>query len=199
MDSISNSVEGVILAAGLSLRAGVHKMMLEIDDSTVLGKCIENMYEACSGITVVGGYKIENILRVASAYSKVRVIYNTDYLQGMFSSVKCGFKNIEGERAFITPGDCPFIKKDTYLRLLTESEEIVIPAFQGKSGHPVLISRKMIEKVLKGQKYTRLKEFIELNGYKIIEVNDRGILMDIDTLEDYAAALKYYGAVGKWL
>ncbi|WP_274596935.1 hypothetical protein [Clostridium beijerinckii] len=37
-----------------------------------------------------------------------------------------------------------------------------------------------------------MKDFINENSFTAVEVDDQGILMDLDTMEDYEKTLKYY-------
>jgi len=50
------TIDGIVLAAGLSSRMGKYKMSLKMGNKTVIESCIESMYDLCSTIIVVGGY-----------------------------------------------------------------------------------------------------------------------------------------------
>ncbi|KNF10210.1 molybdenum cofactor cytidylyltransferase [Gottschalkia purinilytica] len=179
------NVEGIVLAAGMSTRAGKYKMTLDIDGKCVIEKCIEGMYDVCSKIIVVGGYRIEEIIRVLNKYPKVEIVFNEDYKTGMFSSVKKGLKYINKDRFFITPGDYPLINKKTYKSMLNVDADIVIPRYNRRKGHPILIKNFLIEDLLQDFKYTNLREFVRTQGFTHIDIGDPGILTDIDTMEDY--------------
>lgn len=178
-------VEGVILAAGLSSRAGSYKMTLDVMGETVIERCVKGMYETCSRIIVVVGYKAEIIKSILDKYSKVELVYNKDYEQGMFSSVKEGFKQVKEDRFFFTPGDYPCIDSDVYRQLLKVSGDIIIPTYNNKKGHPVLIAKKVIDEILRQDDFFNLRDYINYKGYKAVPVEEEGILMDIDTAEDY--------------
>ena len=68
MGNGNKKIDGIILAAGLSRRAGTYKMTLRINGKPLLERCIENMYDICSKIIVVGGYKIEDIRSIVDKY-----------------------------------------------------------------------------------------------------------------------------------
>lgn len=182
-------VEGVILAAGLSSRAGTYKMTLEIEGKTIIEKCVESMYNICSRVIVVGGYKIEKIIPVLSKYYKVEIVYNSNYKEGMFSSVKEGIKNVREERFFLTPGDYPMIRSDVYKAMLKISGDIIIPVYNGINGHPVLLRSSIANELLYNIKYSNLREFVYSKKPKLIDVNDSGILEDVDTIDDYRKLL----------
>ncbi|RXI48254.1 nucleotidyltransferase family protein [Clostridium tetani] len=185
-------VEGIILAAGLSTRAGTNKLILDIDGKTAIERCICGMYDLCSKIIVVGGHRIEDIKGILDRYTGVELIYNPNYLEGMFSSVKKGVIHIKEERFFLIPGDYPVINKKTYEDMLKLDKDIVIPMYNGKKGHPVLMKSYLIEELLKDASYKALRDFINKKGFIPIKVQDPGILMDIDTMEDYKRAVLYF-------
>lgn len=177
-------VEGVIAAAGLSSRMGAHKLLLDLGGQTLIEKCLEAMYDQCEHIIVVGGYRVNAIENIMQKYSRVEVVFNPDYQQGMFSSVKEGFKHVKAERFFFAPADYPMINKSTYTNLLAVNGDIVIPSYQGATGHPVLLKTALI-KQLHSEDYTNLREFIISKSFINIELNDPGVLIDVDTVEDY--------------
>ncbi|WP_234123967.1 nucleotidyltransferase family protein [Clostridium hydrogenum] len=180
------SIDGVILAAGLSSRMGNYKMTLELRQKTIIENCIEAIYDYCSNIIVVGGYNYNMICEVLKPYRKITTVLNENYKDGMFSSIKTGLKNVRGNRFFITPGDYPLIKKDTCEKMIKCKADIVIPVYDGEKGHPVLINSNLINDVLENDKYESMKDFINSHNFKTVPVKDKGILMDADTPEDYA-------------
>lgn len=178
-------IGGVVLAAGLSSRAGKFKMALEIDGKTVIEKCIEGMYDICSKIYVVGGYKIEIIEKILKGYEKVQIVYNRNYEEGMFTSVREGFRHVKQDRFFYTPGDYPAVSKDVYTGMLEVTGDIIIPVYGGKKGHPVLLKGSLGRELVESTNYNNLKEFINSKGFIPYEVKDSGVLFDIDTIDDY--------------
>lgn len=185
------AVEGIILAAGLSSRMGKNKMTLKIENKTVLERCIDSMYDLCSKIIVVSGYNYNIISEICRPYSKVKILLNSHYMDGMFSSVKLALMEVTEDRFFLIPGDYPAVKKETYEKMLNTKGNIVVSAYQGKTGHPVLIESKLIAEILKDGTYSSLRDFINVMSFTTAEVEDEGILMDIDTSEDYEKVLAY--------
>ncbi len=185
-------IEGVVLAAGLSTRVGENKLILDVDGKTVIERCILGMYDICSKIIVVGGHRVEDIEDILGNYSKVELIYNPNYLDGMFSSVKKGITNIKEERFFLIPGDYAVVNKKTYEDMLKVDNDIVIPMHNGRKGHPLLMKSYLIEELLKDISCKTLRDFIGKKGFIPIIVKDPGILMDIDTMEDYRETLLYF-------
>jgi len=178
--------ECVILAAGLSSRMGKNKMLLEIAGKTVIERCINAFYESCSKIIVVTGKYHEDIKQYLMPYTKVNLVYNEDYRQGMFSSVKAGIKHVEAERFFITPGDYPLLKTDTIRHMLKTTGNYVVPVYQGEQGHPVLLDKRFIPVIL-ASTLNSLRDCLESfsSEKQKLSVDDNGIMTDIDTMQEY--------------
>ncbi|APH13615.1 guanylyl transferase CofC like family protein [Clostridium sporogenes] len=188
------NIDGIVLAAGLSSRVGRYKLTLDMQGKTVVERCIESMYDICSNVIVVGGYNYNLLQDILKPYSKVKMILNENYLEGMFSSVKKGLYQVKGDKFFLTPADYPLIKKDTYIKMLSTNSDIVIPTYKNIKGHPVLIKRRIINNIL-SEEYVSLREFINKHGFSTLCIEDQGILLDIDTDEDYIDILnraKFY-------
>ncbi|QGU94743.1 NTP transferase domain-containing protein [Clostridium bovifaecis] len=184
------SVEAVILAAGFSSRAKTYKMTLKIDGKTVIERAIESMLKFSSRVIVVGGYKIENLKPIVKKYESVELVFNEEFEKGMFSSIKRGFSCIKGENFFFMPGDYPLIGDMVCLELLKHKKsEIVIPTYKGKKGHPVLIKANLAKELLQSDKYSNLRDFINDKKPIFVPVGNEGILLDIDTIEDYEKIL----------
>lgn len=178
------NTECVILAAGLSSRTGTNKMLLEIKNEPVIEHCISAFYSTCSKIFVVTGCYHEEIAKVLSKYDKIHIIYNEFYRDGMFSSVKAGLKEIKTERFFLTPGDYPLLKKDTINYMLQKDGDFLAPTFGEIQGHPILLKSKLINYIL-SSKSLSLRECLNKVPKKELEVDDIGIITDLDTISDY--------------
>lgn len=186
--------DAIILAAGYSSRVGTNKLLLKLGDKTILERCMEYLYPFCRQIIVVGGFQIEELEPILASYDKSKLVYNSQFSTGMYSSVKKGLEYIKGERFLLTPGDIPIIQKSTIERILEMDAPIVIPKFEGKTGHPVLMQSSLISEILLDN-HRCLSDFVMSQNPKYINVFDRGILNDLDYINDYYEMLKQY--VGK--
>lgn len=182
-------VEGIILAAGLSSRANTFKLTLDFHGKTIIERCLEGMYSFCSQIYVVVGHKYELLESKIKNYPKVKIIINEKYEDGMFSSIKAGLSCIKGERFFLIPADYPKVCRETYRKLLNSKGDIILPTYDGKKGHPIIMRSSVIEEIFADNDCNNLREFIYKYGFSTLEVGDKGILMDVDTLDDYKRLL----------
>ncbi len=183
-------VEGLILAAGFSSRAGGFKMELPLGDRTVLEWCIAGLAPVCDRLIVVGGYRIEKVRAIVDRYPQIELVENSGYAAGMFSSVKLGAARIRGERFLLTPGDYPLLKPEVCRQLLTVDAPIAIPTFGGRKGHPVAMAGVLARELAAEPDDSNLRNFIGRQGFTPVAVADDGILLDVDTPEDYRQLLE---------
>jgi molybdenum cofactor cytidylyltransferase len=184
------SVEGVILAGGLSTRMGRFKMELPVGGKAMIVRCVEVMFPVAQRVLVVVGWQGERIRELLAGYAQVEIVPNPDYALGMFSSVKAGIARVRAERFFLLPGDHALVGTEVYLRMLAAPGDIVIPTFQGRKGHPVLIARTLIPEILAQPPDHTLRDAIRNRGFVTVEVPDAGILVDVDTPAEYDAAAR---------
>ena len=180
-------ITGIILAGGESTRAGQNKLLLEVNGKPLLLHTIESVRPFVDKIVVVTG-KYHN--EMAPLLKDVEVIHNQNYKDGMFSSVKAGVMQAEGN-FFIIPGDCPCVSKDVFKALLKcDDFSIRVPVYDGHTGHPMYVNRTHRRQMLHEPLESNLRIFRDEVGYETVEVKDKNILNDIDTIEDYEKLLK---------
>ena len=192
-DGSRATVEAVILAAGLSTRAGRWKMALPLGDRTVLQRCIDSMRHAVRRIWVVTGWQADRGQDLLQDDPQVELVPNPHYRQGMFSSVQAGLARVQARRAFLTPGDYALISPAVYDQMLQVQAEIVIPTYRGKKGHPVLLGQTAIAEIIALPRNAILRDYIQAKGFAPLEVKDDGILLDIDTPQDYETLIARLG------
>jgi molybdenum cofactor cytidylyltransferase len=67
----------------------------------------------------------------------------------------------------------------------SSAADIVVPACGGRRGHPVLFSSSLIPGILAEGPESSLAAFIRRRNSETVEVNDPGILADLDEMEDF--------------
>jgi molybdenum cofactor cytidylyltransferase len=174
----------IILAAGLSSRFPGSKPLFKLNNKTIIENIIDNLSGICYNIIVVCGYKANEMKTVLNKYGNVQTVVNKNYSDGMFSSILAGIKYVKADSFFVIPSDMPLVKKETYNTLLETEGDIIIPSYNGKKGHPVLMNSKFIPELLVKKSNSNFSDFIKKKGFNLVEVNDAGILIDIDTEED---------------
>jgi len=176
--------QGLILAGGYSARAKQNKMLLMFKDKPLILHAIDGMTPFVSQIFVVTGHYHDEINELLSGYPKVTCLKNNNYEMGMFSSVLTGVSALS-EDFFVLPGDCPFVDKNTYQILLSGTQKIRVPSFNGKGGHPLFVKKELLHDLRNEDMNSNLKAFRNRYDLEFIEVFDEFILTDIDTMDDF--------------
>jgi molybdenum cofactor cytidylyltransferase len=183
----------IILAAGESTRMKTNKLLLQVNGITMIETVIRNvMQPEVDHILVVLGAFRANMIPVISTLPVLHC-YNAEYKKGMLSSVQCGFRNIPdaADTVLVYPGDQPRIPGDlagTLCRACRQSGKgIVVPVFSGKRGHPLLITGKYRQAVGLLSHDEGLRSLLRMFPGDVLEVEVEvpGILLDIDTPDDY--------------
>jgi len=189
---MGSGVDGVLLAAGRSSRAGSFKMEMELAGKPLLLWSLEAMAAVCSRVIVVAGYSPERIRRLTRGLSGTEVAVNENFAAGMLSSIQAGIRLVRARRFFISPGDMPLIGDAVYQKLLAVEAEIVVPLCRGRRGHPVLLTAGLVPELLCEPPASSLGRFIGRRSWQAVEVGDPGILADLDDLADSKE-------IGAWL
>lgn len=197
---VYKSVSAVLLAAGESRRMGRPKQLLPIGDRTAIEMAIENLLASpVSEVIVVLGYKANEIAERIS-YLPVKIVINTDYTRGMSSSVKAGLKAVSdmAEGVLFAHGDQPFVTPmviDKLVSAFSQGAFIVLPIYQGKTGHPVILDIKYRQDILEMDEGLGLRQVIRKYSDDIqrVEVDSPAVLMDMDEMKEYHRQLEQFG------
>ena len=190
----------MVLAAGESRRMGTSKQLLPYENTTILETVIDRITQSTvDEILVVLGSNRENIAKVIEDFP-VKSVYNLDFKEGMLSSVQKGFASLpdDVDAVLVFLGDQPQIPSsviDEIINAYQSTEKgIVLPVYDQKRGHPVLISTKYRTEVANLNLQVGLRELIHNHPVDILEVelDSSSILEDIDTPDDYNNLKRQY-------
>ncbi len=194
MNGESKRIGAVVAAAGLSSRMGAFKPLLPFDGATVIERCIANLREAgAEKIVVVTGHQAAELEDRLSG-SGVKLVHNPDYAETqMFDSLRLGLRALGEDCGVIllTPGDVPLVKPETLRALLKTRGGFVRPVCAGKGGHPVALDAAWRKKLLGYGGAGGLRGAVEALGIPVkeLELDDEGMLVDLDTPADYERLL----------
>ncbi|MCL6270481.1 NTP transferase domain-containing protein [Sansalvadorimonas sp. 2012CJ34-2] len=184
----------IVLAAGLSSRMGEWKMSLPLspvngpeEAQTILDHSIANALSACERVILVTGFRGEELAERYQGRSNILVAHNPDFREGMKSSLLCGLARVRAGYAFITHGDLPFLSSSLFAKLWkVRGDKPVFPVYKNQHGHPVLVSKKVIKRLIKFNSDKSIKSLLRNDCFDLC-INCRDILRDIDTPETYYA------------
>jgi CTP:molybdopterin cytidylyltransferase MocA len=193
----------VILAAGAGLRlGGVAKALLRRGSATFLEHILATARSVGIGdaIVVVGAPHADAVAAHARELG-ARVVVNPDPGRGMASSVAIGFAELASaaapergatiDAAWLWPVDHPDVTADTLRALATalQLHEVAQPRLDGRGGHPPLVARAIWARLAScGAAPDGARGVIRTADTIAVEVDDLGVVRDIDTPADLEAA-----------
>ncbi len=190
----------IILAAGASTRMKQQKLLLPFNGKTIIKTVVENVMQSVnSNVMVVVGSHREQIQEQIVNYP-VKFCVNENYMDGMLSSVICGFRALpdDAKAALIFLGDQPQIPSpvtDLVISAWVRSRKgIIIPTFNGRRGHPALIETRYKTEIERLDPKKGLRALSEKFKDDVLEVECSipEILRDIDTPEEYEYEINKY-------
>lgn len=190
-------ITAIVLAAGKSERIGRPKPLLPTGDGTsFLEAILETMTgTAVDEVRVVVGHEAEQVIDVGGLVRHV-IVHNREFERGMLSSVQAGIRALpSGTTAFLVwPVDQPLVRADTVDRIIDAWKRrhapVVVPTHHGKRGHPTLFSAKLSAELLRAPEDEGARAVVHAHEKNLVEVevDDPGILTDIDTPQEYRKA-----------
>ena len=193
------SLGALVLAAGESTRMGRPKPLLEFAGETFLERILRTLgqLDGLDARCVVLGHEAAKIRRAADLEGAV-VLTHRGYRQGMLSSLKAGAKAAlrelpDLEALLVCLVDQPLVQAETYAALLNafqpEKDDVVIAAYAGEHGHPVVLARPFVERLLADSKSGNLGEFIEAHAARrrYMDCDDPAVVQNVNTPEAYEA------------
>jgi putative nucleotidyltransferase with HDIG domain len=184
----------IILAAGYSSRMGQFKPLLRVGDCFAVTCAVRLFLDAgVSDVSVVAGHRADELYPIVEALG-ARCIRNSEFDQGMYSSVRAGVAALPtGVKAcFVMPVDIPLVRASTVRRMAGFfagcNKSIVYPVFEGRRGHPPLISHAVLRESQVSTPDAKLSSLLAAHEAEACDlfVPDEGIHRDMDTPDDLA-------------
>jgi molybdenum cofactor cytidylyltransferase len=183
----ANPVAVVIVGAGAGTRFGEPKAEAKLSDGRrFLDAIVETAKSAGLGPIVAV------LPPDVAAPAGVRVVVNAKPASEQIVSARLGFAQLTNapvSSALLWPVDHPFVTRESVLAIMAAGEHtgahIVIPTYESRRGHPALFHRETWRELMtipdggaRGVIHADPSRVVE------IEIQDRGIVRDIDTRED---------------
>ena len=183
-------ISGILLAAGAGVRFGGHKLLQRLPDGTSIGVAsLRNLHAALArslAVVRVGDVELQRLL----SDERVPVIECADAGLGMGHSLATAVAHESMATGWVIAlGYMPRISPNTIARVARELERgarIVVPIFAGRRGHPVGFSSVFRDQLmaLRGDAGARGILSAYATSIRELEVEDPGIVQDVDTPED---------------
>ena len=198
---MENETIFVLLAGGKSERMGVDKGLLKYKHTFWILEQLNRISKTTISKVYIGlGFNSQNYLDAISWFKtalnneadyqglKVRIIVNPTPEMGSFSTLQTVLKNINsGCDVLLSPIDIPLLNSDELNKIIAVKNNIVMPNFEGKNGHPIKMAASFWQKLVSlniAEENSRLDLQIKKLNVKeisIIKVNDASVVKNLNT------------------
>lgn len=185
-------------AAGASRRMGRPKLLLPIHGRPLVAGVVEALRGGGVREIVLVTAPGDEALQTWARENGVTVAINPDPDRGMLSTIQEGVaalaERLAGEVLLVSPADLPNLQPETVAGLLQKIIEtgapLALPTYHGKRGHPLAIAPRLIPEIDTLDSKIGLKQLRDRHEAELleIEVEDAGVVQDVDTPEDYERA-----------
>lgn len=203
---MENNTIFVLLAGGKSERMGIAKGLLEYQNTYWILEQLNRISNSTITEVYIGlGYRYEEYLNKIPWFTeadshfvlyknlKVRVVTNQSPEQGSFSTLQTVLLQIpKNKLVLINPIDIPILNSTELENIIEAQNQIVLPNFESKNGHPIKLHSEFWETLLllnPTDENSRLDlEIKKMIPSKIttITVTDSCILKNLNTPNDWA-------------
>ncbi len=172
---------------------GRSKQLLPLGPKPVIRHCLDSVIAAgITDIVVVLGAGSEEI-KAAISGLPVRTMINGDPASDMAGSVRLGLRQVapDSSGVLVCLSDHPLVSPATISAIVHAhhafTAHVIIPAYHGRRGHPTLFPREVIGDIVRS---ATLRDVITAHAdtVRTLEVDDEGVVQDLDTPEDYERA-----------
>lgn len=185
-----------MLAAGRSVRmGGANKLLAQLDGVAMITRVVRNLCaSSVNPIIAVTGYDQEQIVQ-ALAGEAVSFAHNPHYATGLGSSLRRGLTALprDMDAVLVCLGDMPQVNAKHIARLVAafdpaKGHEICVPFFRGQRGNPVLWAMRFVPEMVQLGDDVGARTLLETHASAVrpVQMEDAGVLVDIDTPEDLA-------------
>lgn len=189
-------IAAIVLAAGLSARMGRPKQTLRLEGVPMLERTLKALRRTrVDRVVVVLGANAAEVRRSVK-FEDEEVVVNARFRDGMSGSLRLGLRAVErdADAAVIALADQPFVSPTTVDGLveayLASRAPIVVPVYRGARGNPVLFDRSLFLQIMRIEGDVGAKRVVESHKAELLEleVEDPGVVVDIDTPADFKSA-----------
>ncbi len=182
----------VVPAAGRGSRFGGprHKLEQPFDGGTVLGTTLRHAIQTQLPVIVVTTAALAPLVGQQVAARDILVLSDGEAARGMGYTIAAGVAERSGAPGWLVlPGDMPLVRPGTLLAVATALEQhpVVHAQFKGRRGHPVGFAAELYSELILLDNDDGARRVVARYPAHGQEVDDPGVLMDVDTPADLAA------------
>jgi molybdenum cofactor cytidylyltransferase len=183
----------IIVAAGSSSRfgAGLHKLDQGLGGSSVLGQTVSHAIQTQLPVLVVTTQARVPWVAGQLAQRDIWVLSEEQATLGMGQTIAAGVMERSGAPGWLVlPGDMPLVQPASLLAVASALEQhpVAYAQYRGQRGHPVGFSAELYSELTGLQGDQGARRIVARFPAYGVDVEDPGVLVDIDTPGDLTAA-----------
>lgn len=193
MDSAAH-LHVLILAAGASTRLGQPKQLVQIAGRPALQHVVGNAIAVAGpAVTVVLGSQAADMTRMLQ-HSSASVLINRQWEEGIGASIRCGVSALSQgcDAVLLVLGDQVAVTASDLRRLISawngQDTVLAASAYSGQLGVPAIFPRWCFAELMQLRGDQGAKAIINRHTSRLAHVPMPNAALDLDTLEDIAAA-----------
>lgn len=171
---------------------GRPKLLLPFRGRPLIAAVVEALRAGGADTIILVTAPEDEALRAWAQQAGVDAAVNPDPERGMLSSIQKGLAALPRDQILlVSPADLPNLRSDSVAELLRRMiavrAPLAVPVHQGKRGHPLAIAPALISEIFTLDPQIGLKQLRDRHAVGLLEVtvDDPGVVMDVDTPEDY--------------
>lgn len=189
----ASQLVGLVLAAGRGTRMGRTKQLIEMPTANgtpqaLVALAFDSIAWACQQMVVVVDTDREQVIQSlpGRTFSAVTATGTRQMSESLLAGVRATAQSWPNQAVLLQLADHPAVLRDTIRRLRNESlrcpHRTIIPTFQGKGGHPILIPPNVIGQLIENCARDALDAFWRAHPELCIRcaMDDDSIIRDLD-------------------
>lgn len=196
---VATRIAGAVLAAGQSRRMGRSKALLPCGSSgeTFVARVVRALAEGgVDEVLVVGRPDDDALRRAVGDLAGSRFLENPAAERGQLSSLVVAADDAArtaSSALLVMPVDMPLVRCETVAAVIAAFRHtrpsVVRATHRGRHGHPVLFSAALFDELRQADPSVGARQVVRAHAAEAVdlEVDDAGVLRDVDAASDYRA------------
>ena len=187
-----NAIFAVVLAAGSSTRFGRTKQLEQFAGMSLAAGALRKAESVCGARSVLVTGKDRQEVAAACAPLAGYFVVNSDYEEGLASSIACGVRSVaeSADAILLMLADLPLVTVEHLTNLknawVDSPQSIVASAFDGTLGPPIVFPRTDFNALMQLSGDRGARPIIDANKDRVQWIACEEAAFDIDRPEDLA-------------